>query len=83
MEKSRKLVIIYLNPRPCAAFYSIQVGGGGGESVGPPSRSAPDGPRALRKKNERVARNEKKPMVYNVMVLDQPVTPEVRSNTQI
>ena len=37
-----------INPRPCEAFYSIQLVGGGG--VGPPSRSAPDGPRASRKK---------------------------------
>ena len=37
----------------------------------------------LRRKYERVARNERKPMVSNFMVLDQPVTSEVRSNTQI
>ena len=70
---------MWFNPRPCAAFYSILLVGG---SVGPPSRSAPDGPRASRK-NERVARNEMKPMVSNFMVLGQPVTSEVRSNTQI
>ena len=34
-------------------------------------------------KNERVARNEKKPMVSNFMVLGQPVTSEVRLNTEI
>ena len=37
----------------------------------------------LRGKNERVARNERKPMVPNFMILSQPVTSEVRSNTQI
>ena len=37
----------------------------------------------LREKNERVARNERKPMVSNFMILGQPVTSEVRSNTQI
>ena len=38
-----------LNPRPCAAFYSIKLVGGGVRWT-PPSRSAPDGPRASRKK---------------------------------
>ena len=38
---------------------------------------------SLRGKNERVARNERKPVVSNFMILGQPVTPEVRSNTQI
>ena len=37
----------------------------------------------LRGKNERVARNERKLMVSNFMVLGQPVTSEVRSNSQI
>ena len=37
----------------------------------------------LRRKNERVARNERRPMVSNFMILGQPVTSEVRSNTQI
>ena len=34
-------------------------------------------------KSERVARNERMPMVSNFMVLGQPVTSEVRSNTHI
>ena len=72
--------VIMVNPRLCAAFYSIQLVGGGG-SVGPHSRSAPDSPRALRKKNERAARNKRVPMVSNFMDLGQPVTSEVRSNT--
>ena len=37
----------------------------------------------LRGKNESVARNERKPMVSNFMVLGQLVASEVRSNTQI
>ena len=32
----------------------------------------------LRRKNERVARNERKPMVSNFMVLGQPMTSEVK-----
>ena len=36
----------------------------------------------LRGKNERVARNDRQPMVSNFMVLGQSVTSEVRSNTQ-
>ena len=43
-----KLSPSIINPRPCAAFYSIQLVVGG--SVGPPRCSAPDGPRASRKK---------------------------------
>ena len=70
-----------VNPRPCAAFYSIQLVGEGG----------PLDPRAVRPlmvlefcgKNERVARNERKPVVSNFMALGQRVTSEVRSNTQI
>ena len=67
-----------INPRPCAAFYSIQLAGGSD----PPSRSTPDGHRASQK-NKRVARNERKPMVSNFMVLGHPVTSEVSLNTKI
>ena len=74
------LKLHFFNPRPYAAFYSIQLLGGG--SVGPPV-VRPLMILELRDKNERVARNEKKPMVSNFMVLGQPVTSEIRSNTQI
>ena len=47
-----------VNPRPCAAFYSVERVGGGASDP-PPSRSAPDELRASRKKNERVALNER------------------------
>ena len=70
----------HLNPRPCAAFYSIELVRGGG-SVGPPSRSAPDELRASRK-NERIALNEREPMGPNFKVSGQLMTSEVRSNTQ-
>ena len=72
----------WLNPLPCATFYSIQLVGGG-ESVGHSPAVRPLMVLKLHGKNERVARNERKPMVFNFMVLGQPVTLEVRSNTQI
>ena len=50
----------------------------GGGVRGPLSRSAPDGLRASqKKKNERVALNEKKPMVPNFKVSGQLMTTEV------
>ena len=69
-----------LSPRPCAAFYSDERVGGEG-SVGPPSRSAPDGFRASQK-NERISLNERKPMVPNFKVSGQLMTAEVRLNTR-
>ena len=55
----------------------------GGGSVGHPPAVRLLMVLELRGKNERVARNERKPMVSNFMILGQPVTSEVRSNTQI
>ena len=57
-----------------------------GEGEGPSDPPAVRPPMELelrRKKNERVALNEKKPMVPNFQVSDQPMTSEVRSNTRI
>ena len=76
-----------VNPRPCAAFYSVErVGGGRSTDPTPPfpSLSALDGLRASRKKNERVALNERKPMVPNFKVSGQSMTSEVtvRSNNR-
>ena len=53
-----------------------------GGGVGPPA-VRPMMVLELREKNERVARNERKPIVSSIMVLGQPVTSEVRSNTHI
>ena len=62
---------------------NVCVCGGGGGAIRPPlSRSAPDGLRASRTKNECVALNERKPMVPNFKVSGQPMTSEVRSNTR-
>ena len=74
--------MLQFNPRPCAAFYSVERVGGGGGSVGPPSRSATDELRASRKKSERVALNERKPMVPKFKVSGQPMTSDVRLNTR-
>ena len=65
--------VIATAARPCAAFYSVERVGG---SVGPPAvRPLMD--LELRRKNERVARNERKPIVSNFKVSGQPMTSEV------
>ena len=73
--------MLQFNPRPCAAFYSVERVGGGGGSVGPPAvRPLMD--LEHRGKNERVALNERKPMVPDFKVSGQPMTSDVRSNTR-
>ena len=69
-----------INPRPCAAFYSVELVGGGGCSADTP---------AVRPQMEldpcekgRVALNERKAMVHNFKVSVQLMTSEVRSNTR-
>ena len=77
LNRSSKVMmpVIATAARPCAAFYSVERVGG---SVGPPSRSAPDGVRtSQKKKNERVARNARRPIVSNFKVSGQPMTSEV------
>ena len=50
-SKTRRGMQFFLNPRPWAAFYSVERVGGGGEGPSDPSRSAPDIVRASQKKN--------------------------------
>ena len=69
----RARLCAYVNPRPCAAFDIKHLTCRGGGPLDPPSRSAPE-VLELRGTNERVARNERKPMVSNFMILGQPVT---------
>ena len=71
-----------INPRPCAAFYSVERLGGGEGSVGPPAVRPLMEVELRGKKNERVALNERKPMVPNFKVSVQLMTSEVRSNTR-
>ena len=61
----RKIAHAWLNPRSCATFTAsnLGIGWGGVGSVGPPSRSTPDGPRASRK-NECATLNGRKPMAH-------------------
>ena len=82
LVKTRPMMCFLFNPRPCAAFYSVESVNGGFRRTPSPSRSAPDGLRALREKNDRVALNEGKPMVPNFKVSGQPMTSELRSNTR-
>ena len=79
-RNSQTLSSARVNPRPCAAFYSIQLVGGGVRLTPPAVR--PLMVLELRGKNERVACNERMPMVSDFMVLRQPVTSEVRSNAR-
>ena len=81
--------IAQLNPSPWAAFTPPNVYKRGGTHPGgpaqrhlPPSRLAPDRPKTSRKESERVARNERKPMVFKFSVLGQLLTLQVRSNTR-
>ena len=70
-----------INPHPCAPFLQRRTCRGRRGPSDPTSRSAPDGVTPSQK-NERVALNERKPMVPNFKVSDQPMTSEVRSNAR-
>ena len=50
LVKMRPRTCFLFNPHPYAAFYSVERVGGGGVGSPSPSRSAPDGLRALQKK---------------------------------
>ena len=69
-----------INPRSCAALYSVERLGGEGSVV--PTAVRPLMELELREKNERATLNERKPMVPNFKVSVQLMTSEVRSNTR-
>ena len=75
--------MLQFNPRLCAAFYSVERIGGRG-SVGPPPlavRLLMD--LEIRRKNERIVLNERKPKVPKFKVSGQPMTSEVRYNSNL
>ena len=74
VHRGSKSVLNLVNPRPCAAFYSVER----------PALTAlgPLMELELRGKNERVVLNERKPMISNLKVSGQLMTSEVRSNTR-